>query len=267
MAALFARREIIPEIYGPPVRGYAAIRAYARTHPGHRMRILAPDGSEMGTTETTYSLRPNGDCHIWSTATITFKQPSLFSLGLGSRKITRKIHLELWSDVTVGPDNALKEFRIVCNTGIFSGFAHGTVSGNVLKVKRNISGVQAEATLPLSKGDMVASGFMAVGALPNLRTGQTWHLKMFDPLTLEPAEGSAEGKKKPRIYLRGKSRRGRWYNVYQVEFSHGPATVTAWVTESGEVLKEEAFGMVMIRDPLPHEVTGERHNAGTAKTP
>ena len=32
----------------------------------------------------------------------------------------------------------------------------------------------------------------------------------------------------------------------------------AWVSDSGDVLKEEAFQIVLIREPLPHEGGGRR---------
>jgi hypothetical protein len=41
----------------------------------------------------------------------------------------------------------------------------------------------------------------------------------------------------------------------------------AWVNERGDVLKQEAFGVVMIREPLPHERTVRRGEELTTTLP
>ncbi len=256
MAALFARREIIPRLYATPTRGYTAVRAYAQSHAGHRMGIYAPDGSRIGSTETTYDLKADGTCEIGSTVTVSIEKHPLFLLGAREHAKGRKLAVELYSKVIIGPDDTLDSFGITVNCDALSSFAfaRGKVQGNSLRLIIDVAGNRTEKLIPVTRDDVVSTGFMSVGTLPNLRVGQTWYFKILDPITFRFSTATANVKKKTEILLGRRERRS--YTVYEVELSHNQAVARAWVTESGEVLKEESFGFVLIREPLPHEIPG-----------
>jgi hypothetical protein len=115
MSALFVRREVIPDLFARPGQGYESIRTYAQGHSGYRMGIFAPGGSRIGTAETTYQLKADGTCEVSSRANMNIQKMTLAGAlppELGN--------VELWSEVVVGPDNALKTFRI---TTLFGGGA------------------------------------------------------------------------------------------------------------------------------------------------
>ena len=252
MAALFVRREVIPRLYAPPVRGYAGIRAYAQGHAGYRMGVTNTDGERIGHAETIYHLLDNGDCEITSEAVIDLAPrnggESPAEKASGPKHNT---NLRLGSTVLVGPDNALKSFQIACNTGLLSGAANGAVRGDSLRVIVQVAGVKSETELPITREDVVSSGIMALGALPDLRVGQTWRMRMFNPFSFQFTTAYVTVKRRTRLLLRG-----HWYPVFEVETRHDVGKLTTWVDRSGNVLRERAFNFVFTREPLPHELTG-----------
>ena len=247
MAIMFARREIIPWVYAQPLHGYAGIRSYAETHVGYRMRICAPDGSQIGETETMFHPKDDRDWEITTRATIDVGRHSMSWL-FGIPQIRANTKVELTSEVTVGADNRFKSFRTACGAPGFNVFASGEVSGSVLHMTIDLGGSRIERDVPVTPDDVISAGMMSLGVLPDLHVGDTLRLKTLDLKVFELVDAYARVIRKTRILLRGE-----WYPVHEVELSQGTTVVRLWVSESGEVLKEEVFGLVLIRDPLPHE--------------
>ncbi len=262
MCAWFVRREVLPQFYAPPTRGYAALRAYARLSGGYRMGVYAPNGRRIGTTETTYQFKGD-EFEIASRAVVHLRDSSLLDLALGPAE--KKF--DLWSNVTVGPDDALRSFRVACDTPLLSAFAFGTVSNDRLTVRINAGGSQVIRDYPVDRDDLMSSGLMAIGAQPRLSEGQVWRVRMLDPRKLLErnttpfSAGVAVVKRRTSILLRG-----QWYRVWEIELAHGGQVARSWVDSRGDVLKEEAFGIVMIREPLPHE-TGVPAGAEATSSP
>ena len=200
MAAWFARREIIPKLYAQPIHRYAVLRPYAETHPGYRMGIFAPDGStRLGYTETTYHPKDDGHCEIASNTVVNLRKHTLVARLGPMRDLFKKI--EISSNVTIGPDNRLKTFRMACDA--VQGFAFGAVRGNSMEVIVNFQGHQWKRIVPVTDEDVMSSGYMAVGALPALRVGQAWRINVLDPLTFKFTTAMARVTKRTRIQLRG----------------------------------------------------------------
>jgi hypothetical protein len=253
MAALFVRREIIPGLYPGAGRGYGSVRAYARTHAGYTMGVWTPTGSRVGEIKVSYQLKDNGDCEVASKAHIRFTQHSLMALALPSSSAGKNA-LEMFSNLTFGADDRLKSFRIACDTPLGAAFAYGEMQGEALKITINVAGEQIVRVIPLKGRSMLSSSFMAIGALPGLNVGQEWQVRTLDPLKLFEKNSfpfhttTARVTGRTRILLRG-----AWYDVYRVELDRGTVKAVAWVNEDGDVLKEEAFNLVLVLEPLPHE--------------
>ena len=252
MVALFVRREIIPALYAPSARGYAGIRAYAQGHTGYRMGVTTAAGKRVGSTQTVYQIMDNGDCEIRSDAAIDFGTYRDLPPGPDELSTARRwTQLVTHSEVTIGPDNALKKFWIDCDTGPISAHMRGVVEGESLRATIRIAGVENEIVIPITKDDVISSGIMALGALPELHTGQTWRMRMFSLSSFRFTDAYVTVKKKTKILLRG-----HWYTVHEVETRHSMGKVTTWVDESGSVLREQALNLVFTREPLPHEMSG-----------
>ena len=251
MATLFVRHEIIPVIFARPGRGYTDVRAYAQTHAGYRMGVTTASGVRVGSARTAYDLREDGDCERSSEAILDFgalvNQPWPSKGGAAPRWSK----LELRSYITIGPDNALKTFRILCDTGVLRARAAGTVEGEELKITVSMGGVKNDISVPVTKGDVVSSGIMALGALPNLRVGQTWSIRMLSIPAFQFTNAYVTVTKETTITLRGHR-----YRVFEVETRHNLGKVTTWVDDSGNVLREQVFNLVFTREPLPHEMSG-----------
>jgi hypothetical protein len=246
MVGWFIEREVIPTLYQTTGHGYEALRTYARATPGYRMGIYAANGSRIGHTETRYNFTRSGDCEIVSNATIDLKRHSLFALG--GADAPGAFGVTIQSEVTVGPDNALKAFRVNYDSGGLSGLATGLVQGNVLRMTLLIGGQRNEREISVTRDDVMSSGFLAVGALPKLSVGQSWRIRMLNPLNFQFDSATARVVRQETIRLRGHA-----YTAYRVELDRGVTVGTAWVNAAGDVLKEETFGLVMVREPLPHE--------------
>jgi|GEM_PF-6187535 len=247
MAVMFARREVIPWAYAQPLRGYAGIRSYAETHVGYRMRICAPDGAQIGETETMFHPKDDREWEITTRATIDVGRHSMSWL-FGIPRIRANAKVEMTSEVTVGPDDRFKSFRTTCAAPGFNIFASGEVSGSVLHMTIDIGGSRVVRDVPVTPDDVISAGMMSFGVLPDLNVGDTVRLRTLDLKVFELVDAYARVIRKTRILLRGE-----WYPVHEVELSQGATVVRLWVGESGEVLKEEVFGLVLVRDPLPHE--------------
>jgi len=251
MAAWFVRREIIPRAFAPPVRGYAAVRSYAQGHPGYRMSITTIGNKRVGTAKTTYQLRENGDCEIESTASIEF-DALLREPWAGKPDSARRwSSLRMTSRTTVGPDDALRWLTVECRSGEMLAYMKGEVKGDTLETVVRIAGTEHKMSIPVTRGDTISTGMLALGALPDLRVGQTWRIRVLAVPTFQFGDAFVTVKRKTTITLRGHE-----YSVFEVETRHEMGRVTTWVDESGNVLREQAFNLVFTREPLPHELTG-----------
>jgi len=260
MAAVFVRREIIPALYAPPAQGYAGIRAYAQAHTGYRMGVTTAAGKRVGSTQTVYQIMDNDDCEIRSDATINFSAHADLAVGSGESNTTRRwTQIVMRSEVTIGPDNALKKFWIDCDTGPISAHLRGVVEGDSIRATVRVAGAESEVAIPITKHDVISSGIMALGALPELRVGQAWRIRMFSLSSFQFTDAYVTVKKKTKILLRD-----HWYTVHEVETRHSMGKATTWVDESGSVLREQAFNLVFTREPLPHELTGRPGEALTS---
>ncbi len=250
MAGLFIRREVIPRFFAVPAPGYGSIRAYAQSHPLYRMGIFAPDEkTRIGTTETTYQLKQDGTCEINSRTEVDFRKHPLAAMAALPTGFPADImKLEIESYATVRPDNALQSFHTTFRSGKLFGMARGVVQGGSLHLTVTAGGQVEQRVIPVTKEDLIASEFTAIGTLPRPHVGQVWQFKMLDPLKFEFTTVEAKVTRKTDIQLRGVL-----YSVYEVEFTQGAYRARAWADSSGEILKQEALQIIMIREPLPHE--------------
>jgi len=248
MAALFVRREVIPGLFATPIEGYAALRAQALGRAQERMGIYSSNGLRLGTTETTYQLKPNGELDISSHVSVQLERTTLAALGRLPTELADLMKFDVWCDVTVGADNRLRRFRLARDKQGKAALAYGTVSGESLQITFTFGGERIERTIRMGKDDVLSSGLSPLAGLRSLREGQTWEIKSLDPLEFKLTTVLARVKRKTRIELRGGQ-----YSVYEVELWQPHAVARAWVTESGEVLQQEAGPFILIREPLPHE--------------
>ena len=254
MAALFLRREVIPGLFAQPVVGYGSIRAYAQAQPMFRMGVY-DDGlppNRIGTAETTYLLKADGTCQISSSVRIDFSKHALFKRSGAWRHMAP--HMDMNSETTVAPDDTLRSFRVICRRDEFYGLAYGRVRDGMLHVTVDLPGVHREDSIPVQRDDILSTGFMPFAALGRLEVGQAWRFKRIDPFgdTLEISAATARVIRETDLELGG-----QWYHVHEVDFSRGLTTAKAWVSESGDVLKQSVQVLMLQinlqREPLPHE--------------
>lgn len=260
MTTFFVRREIWPIFFSAPPPDYSALRRYAESHSGYSMGVFDPNGTRIGTVDTTYNIKADGLFEIASRGVISFEKHALATLGVVPKNLAESMRLELWSDIEVNPDNTLKSFRVICE-GVFSAYAIGLVRGKILYLSVTIENMKTDRAIPIESDDVVSNGFMVMGAMPNIRPGQSWQFKTLDPMSFELRTGLARVVKRAKVQLRG-----AWYDTFLVELKQGQMTAMAWVDSSGQVLKQEAFQVSMVLEPLPHEVKGPALDQLTPET-
>jgi len=246
MAALFVRREVIPRMYAEPLSGYAAARQYARSHAGYRMGITW-QGRRVGHIETTYEVKDTGECEISSKAEIDIPHPLAMAPTDGEEIIPR---FELFTNVLIKPNNELDSFRINGQAGELWMVANGLVKGSGLLVTINVNGLASERLIPIRRDDVVLSGFVTAGFMPDLRVGQRWRTKALNPYTFQFTSAYSTVTELTTLKLRGHT-----YEVFVVEteLGVGGSTGKTYVDRSGNVLCEQTYSLLFTREPLPHE--------------
>ncbi len=117
----------------------------------------------------------------------------------------------------------------------------GKVTDDKLFLEIEAGGVKREKVVPLREDLLLSNTIMPYLVLPELIPGQTYTVSLVDPLTLT----SGQAKIKVEETKFG-SRRGR---VYVVKLDYQGLSTTSWISEDGEILKEESpLGWMMKRE-------------------
>jgi len=251
MAAVFFRREVLPTLFEQPMPPYSSVRTYAQTHPESRMTIFGPNQARIGSVRTTYQIRPDGSCEISSRTEIDAGKLLLQQLLGNASGNSSLLKFQLWSEFTIGPDDALESLSVFCDGGPLPGSARGVVIGDRLHLTVNFPGFPSEMVIPVTREDIFSSQFVSANILPHLRVGQVWQFRTFDPRRIRFAAQTARVLRKTALNLGGHN-----YPVYEIRLGGDDMLAShVWVDESGEVLKEEVLNLItLVRTPLPHEI-------------
>jgi hypothetical protein len=145
-------------------------------------------------------------------------------------------NLALHMEGVLQSDLALSSFRFRMSSGRFRFEAKGEVSGNTLSVRLVAPENPQPVTIGIEAPIYLSSAILAAVGTMGLGTGDRKTFHIFDPATMsrEPVTIRVAGKEEIRIM-------GDMLATTRVTLSFRGATQSAWIGETGEVLREEGF--------------------------
>jgi hypothetical protein len=137
----------------------------------------------------------------------------------------------------------LKDFTFKMNSGIVSYNISGAVKGDILFIKTGQGKTQKSSRIALSEPPVISAGIEHLFKTKKLFVGETISAPFFDPSTMIQKKGVFKVASKETIYINKIE-----YTVFKVETEMFGNSMTIWVDESGEILKEQgSMGLVMIK--------------------
>jgi hypothetical protein len=144
----------------------------------------------------------------------------------------------------VNQDLSLKSFIFHLTSGVTRFIVSGQVEGKNLVLKTNTGGKSETRILEMKDVPYLSYHIKPFLLSQGLGLGKKYRQKFFDPSTLSNNEVLLEVEGKERAVVKGEE-----VPVYRIKESFKGFTVTAWVKEDGETVKEESpLGFVLKKE-------------------
>jgi len=143
----------------------------------------------------------------------------------------------------VNKDFLLKNFFFRMTSGVVRYDISGKVEGNALILETGKGKERRTQTIPLSKSPMIGAGMSHFFKSRKLRVGEIFRLPLFDPSTMGQKEVFVRVVRREPLEVHRIT-----YDAFRLEADMWGKSVTFWLDEHGETLKEEGFmGLTTIR--------------------
>jgi hypothetical protein len=157
------------------------------------------------------------------------------------------------TQVQVDEKLLLKSFQLMMNSGVVRFRLSGKVEGEALVLN---SGGRSAKRIPLVQTPMVGSSMTYFFRSRKLKIGDVFSLPFFDPSTLMQKELRIKVTGQETLTLHRMT-----YEVFRLQTEVLGKTLTFWVDETGETLKEEGFmGFTTVKSSAaraPQDIEGE----------
>jgi hypothetical protein len=152
----------------------------------------------------------------------------------------------------LGRDYSLNTFTFRLDAGPVAFRLEGkTAPGKLLLVSR-MAGDPQTAELPLPGPIYLGGGMKAFLAQQQLRVGNAYRLRLFDPSTMSQSLVALQVEARERIVLDS-----RTYESFRVVMDFHGIKLRSWISPYGEVLKEEGFlGMTLVKTDAENAMKG-----------
>ena len=156
--------------------------------------------------------------------------------------------LEIAGSATVGTGGELEKFTFrlttVSDRSPFETVVHGKVEGEELVIEIGSGGGSRTERRRLEEPIVLPLNLHRSLAAKGLETGQTYRVRLLDPMTL--TEGEAEIKVMEREVVHWS---GREEEAFRVQTRFAGLVTTAWIDAAGEILKEETpLGWTLLKE-------------------
>jgi hypothetical protein len=152
--------------------------------------------------------------------------------------------VRLASRVTVDRSFNLRAFTFSLDPGTGPTEVDGTIEGRRLELVIRTSSGERRETRDLAEPPALALNLPRVLAARGLRTGQTLQVSVFDPATLQNAPMTIEVGAREVVRAAG-----RPVPAFRLEASLRGIESRSWVTDVGEVVREESpLGLLVVRE-------------------
>ena len=177
-----------------------------------------------------------------------FENSLIFLNTLGT---TQRIESKIKSVVNL--DYSLKLFDFILLSGPVTFSLHGEVIGNALNLVMVSGKNTTRSTLPLKNIPFLSNTLKPYILNQGLTEGKTFTLPFFDPSTLSARDITIDVLGKEKIIFSGKE-----IIVFKLKESFEGIETLAFVSEAGEILKEEGtLGLTLIKETQEQALSGE----------
>jgi hypothetical protein len=201
-------------------------------HPGDEWQTLYMKGERVGFVHTVR--RRAGE---------DWRLRYELQLDLKVMKSDQRIRSEL--DATLDNLLTVKEFDFTLDGGIGANLGvHGTVDGKDVELEIRTGGTTTAQSLHLDHRPRLALTNRTLVASQGLEVGKSFETPYFDPSTMSERSATVEVIGRETIHILGES-----VDAFVLRQSLEGLQLHAWVTASGDVLKEELpLGLVAVRE-------------------
>lgn len=141
----------------------------------------------------------------------------------------------------VDNDYGIRIFNVEVKSDLGQIRFRGKVTDDKLFLEIEAGGEKREKVVPLKEDLLLSNTIMPYLVIPQLIPGRTYTVNLIDPLTL--TSGPA------RVKVEESALGGRRGKVYLVKLDYQGLATTSWISEDGEILKEETpLGWMMKRE-------------------
>jgi len=117
----------------------------------------------------------------------------------------------------------------------------GTVVGDEMEIVYTLGGQAIRQRVPFQGGAFFSSSLTPLLGGLQMAPGQRRRLALWNPLTRQMDTAWIENRGKTRLLWHG-----RWRDLYLLRLTYGDIALSAWVTDKGDVIRQEApFGLVL----------------------
>jgi len=163
---------------------------------------------------------------------------------------TRKILSRTRAQVDAGFHVATFSFSLASDVIAFR--IYGRREGDELIISRDRNGEQEVKRIKLPAKPMINAGLTQFFRSQQLMAGKTFSFPLFDPVSMTMNHALIEVMGEEQITLKGKT-----YNAFRLEMNFLGKSLTFWVDEKGNSLKEEGFmGFTLVRSAPSKALAG-----------
>jgi|LQYC01.1.fsa_nt_gi Transglutaminase-like enzymes, putative cysteine proteases len=153
----------------------------------------------------------------------------------------------------VNQDYSLKSFDFSLLSGPATFFLHGEVMGNALNLVMVSGKNTTRSSLPIKDIPFLSNTLKPYILSQGLKEGKKFNVPFFDPATLSSNDITIEVLGKEKILFSGNE-----ISAYKLKESFAGIETLAFVSEAGEILKEEGpLGLTLIKETQEQALSGE----------
>lgn len=149
-------------------------------------------------------------------------------------------------------DGSLDRFEFDIRSGVFHFLAQGAASGDRLRIHTETAGHRRTVDMPLNKRVYLSATLLDRLQAERLQPGDRYTFEVFDPALMAQTTVTAEVISREHIPIAGES-------VPAIRISMGlrGMTQTAWISESGELLRERGLLGMRLEKTTPEQALSD----------
>jgi len=216
-----ARMDVFERLLFGPKR--VSVGAVSAVKAGESWMSIFQNNRKIGFAHTRLSPRKPG-----------YELQEKIHMRINSMGMVQDLHLRTRADLL--SDLSLDRFDFEVASGQFRFSAQGTVAGDVLTMHTETAGAGRNVEIPLKNRPYLTAAVIHALSAQRLKPGDRYSFDIFDPSTMSQAAVQAEVIGREDIPVMGNP-----LEATRISMSLRGMTQTAWISESGELLRERGL--------------------------